>query len=139
MMIRQSLSMSPPTGPKQDVVHAAANLANKDEYGTLILDRSGRILSCGAPAERIFAANQVHLLGRWISEFISGLFLTGSSPSYGARYLVYLCTDGEWRKFEANDAAGQAFTIELNLSRMATDGREIFLLSVRRVGAATCP
>ncbi|WP_310452733.1 hypothetical protein [Sulfuritalea sp.] len=121
-------------GATQDIFHAAANFANRGDYCTLILDRLGRILSCGTPAERIFGASQVRLVGRLISDFIAGLFLNGSSPSYCARYLVYLCADGEWRKFEAKDAAGRAFTIELNLARMASVSpeREMFLLNVRR-------
>lgn len=121
------------------MTHAAANLANKGEYGTLILDGWGRILSCGAPAEKIFGASHVRLMGRRISEFIAGLFLAGSSPSYNARYLVYLCADGEWRKFEATDDSGQGFAVELNLSRVTTDGQEIFLLNVRRPGETKCP
>ena len=120
------------TGLKQGIFHAAANLVNKGEYGTLILDRVGRILSCGSAAERIFATDQVRLIGRRISDFIGGLFLAGSSPSYSARYLVYLAADGEWRKFSAKDADGRGFAVELNLSRMLSDGREIFLLNVRR-------
>lgn len=101
-------------------------------HGTLILDSLGRILSCGAPAEKLFGASQVRLMGRRISEFIAGLSLGGSSPSYNARYLVYLCADGEWRKFSAKDVDGLGFPVELNLSRMVTEGREIFLLNVRR-------
>ncbi|MDZ4253965.1 MAG: hypothetical protein U1A72_15455 [Sulfuritalea sp.] len=121
-------------GATQDIFYAAANYVNQDDYCTLILDRLGRILSCGTPAERIFGSGQVRLVGRVISDFIAGLFLNGSSPSYCARYLMYLCADGEWRKFEAKDAAGQAFTVELNLARMASVSpeREMFLLNVRR-------
>ncbi len=95
----------------------------------------GRILSCGTPAERIFGASQVRLIGNLISDFVAGLFLGGSSPSYNARYLVHLCTDGQWRKYDARDAGGQAFALEVNLARMATTAgsdREMFLLKVRR-------
>ena len=138
-MIGHSSAAEQQAGSKQDVTHAVANLANKDDYGTLILDRLGRILSCGAPAEKIFGASQVRLMGRRISEFIAGLFLAGSSPSYNARYLVYLCADGEWRTFAATDADGQGFAVEINLSRVMTDGQEIFLLNVRRPEATKCP
>lgn len=119
------------------MIHAAANLANRGEYGTLVLDRLGRILSCGAPAEKIFGASHPQLMGRWISDFIEGLFLAGNSPSYNARHLVHLCAHGEWRKFEAIDADGRMFTLELNLSRVMTDGQEIFLLNLRRSEGAT--
>lgn len=119
-------------GPTQAAFHAAANLDTRGEYGTLVLDGLGRIRSCGEAGERIFGASQVRLVGRRISEFISGLLLGGSSPSYNARYLVYLSADGEWRRYEAKDAEGRAFVVELNLSRMVTDGQEIFLLNLRR-------
>ena len=135
----QSATVQQAAGSTQDIYHAAANFAKRGEYGTLILDRLGRILSCGTPAERIFGASQIRLIGHLISDFVGGLFLGGSSPSYNARYLVYLCADGEWRKFEAKDAAGQVFTIELNLARLAmvSPDREMFLLNVRRPEQAT--
>jgi PAS domain S-box-containing protein len=124
---------------KQDLFHAAADFVDRAGYGTLMLDRLGRILSCGELAEKIFGASRVRLMGRWISEFITGLFLGGNSLSYSARYLVYLSADGEWRRFEAKDASGLEFTVELNLSRTIADGQETFLLNVRRPGGATCP
>lgn len=120
--------------PTQDMFHAAENFERTGDYCTLILDRQGRILSCGTPAERIFGASQVRLIGKLISDFVSGLLVGGSSPSFTARYLVYLCADGEWRRYEARDAGGQAFAVELNLARVASSGadRELFLLNVRR-------
>lgn len=119
-------------GLQGTVFHAAATLDKRSEYGTLVLDGMGRIRSCGEAGERIFGASQVRLIGRRISEFIAGLHLGGSSPSYNARYLVYLSADGEWRSFDAKDVDGAGFVVELNLSRMVTDGQEIFLLNVRR-------
>ena len=119
---------------KQDMFHLAGNFEKRGDYGTLILDRLGRILSCGTPAERIFGASQVRLIGKLISDFVSGLLLGGTSPSYSARYMVYLCADGEWRKYEARDAVGRAFAVELNLVRVASteSDQEMFLLNVRR-------
>jgi hypothetical protein len=131
-MIDQSSTALRQAAPKQDMLGAIANFANDHQHGSLMLDRLGRILSSGGPAEKIFGAGRGRLMGRWISDFITGLLLGGNSPSYGARYLVHLCADGEWRRFEAKDAGGLMFTIELNLSRMATGGQEIFLLNVRR-------
>jgi hypothetical protein len=114
------------------MTHAVANFSNREDYGTMILDRVGRILSCGAPVERMFRASQVRMVGRRVSDFVAGLFLGGSSPSFSARYLVHLCADGVWRKFEAKDAEGRPLTVELSLSRITTDGQEMFLLNVRR-------
>ena len=119
---------------KQNLVDAAANFVNRDDYGTLILDRFGRILSCGAPAERIFRTNQVRLIEHLISDFVAGLFPAESSPGDQQTCLVDSCVDGEWRRFVARDAEGQAVSVELKLVRMATPSpdREMFLLNVRR-------
>lgn len=118
----------------QDAFRAAANCAKRSDYCTLILDSLGRILSCGTPAERIFGLSQARLIGRPVSDFVAGLFLKDSSPSYSARYLGYLCSDREWRKFEAKDGDGQTFHVDLNLARMATHGpeREMYLVNLRR-------
>lgn len=119
-----------------ELLHAAAELGTSSGYGTLILDRFGSILSCGAPAEIIFGAGHARLVGRPISEFIASLFLRGTSPSYCARHLVYLCADDEWRRFEARDVTSRHFAVEAILSRMNVDGQEMFLLTVRRPEAA---
>jgi hypothetical protein len=136
IMIGSGVAALQQEGLRHDIFHAAANPVNRDEYGTLILDGMGRIRSCGAAGERILGASQVRLIGRRITEFIAGLCLGGNSPSYSARYLVYLCGNGEWRKFEAVDAGGQRFAVELNLTRMVADGQEIFALNVRRPEAS---
>lgn len=109
----------------------AANLVG-GEHATLVLDQVGRICACDDSVEEVLGSSRGQLVGRRICEFIAGLPLGGSSPSYCARYLVYLCGGGEWRKFEAQDGVGTRFAIELNLSRQVTDGQENFLLNVRR-------
>lgn len=101
------------------------------ELGTLILDRMGRIVSCGEPAERIFGDRQSHLIGRGIGDLISGLCLGGTSPSYSARYLDYLSGTDAWRTFDARDAGGCSFEIELNLAPIVTEGQRLFLLNIR--------
>lgn len=124
---------------KQDIFDIAAHFERKHDYATLILDRLGRILSCGTPAESIFGARKVRMIGNLISDFVAGLIPGGSSPSFNTRYLVHLCADGEWRKYEARDTAGAAFAVELNLTRMVTASseKEMFLLNVRRPDANT--
>lgn len=130
-MIGEGVAALRQSAPKQDIFDAAA-IASRDEYGTLILDGLGKILGCGEPAERMFGTSHDQLVGRWISEFIAGLFLDGSSPSYRVRYLAYLCASGEWRRFNAEDADGRGFTVELNVERRVTEGRDIFVLNTRR-------
>ena len=135
--MEQIVADQPQTAPGLAPAHAAASLVSDGEHGTLMIDCMGRILSCGAPAERLFDASQARLIGRQISDFITGLLLGGTSPSYRARYLVYLCADGDWRQFEARDAHGRAFSVELSVSQMMANGQEIFLLTVRRPAVAT--
>ena len=135
-MDAQSSAGPPQVESKQNLVEAAANFVNRGDYGTLILDRLGRILSCGAPAERIFRTNQVRLIDHLISDFVAGLFPGESSPSDQQACLVDSCVDGEWRRFVARDPGGQAFAVELKLVRVITPSpdREMFLLNVRRPG-----
>lgn len=111
---------------------------SRKESSTLVLDQFGRILSCSPCAERIFGTSQVSMLGRGISDFVSGLFHAGSSPGHSARHLVYLCAGGGWCRFEARDAAGQSFPVEINLTRMASidTGRDRYLMDVRQPAPA---
>ncbi|MCK9381681.1 MAG: hypothetical protein M0P95_11555 [Sulfuritalea sp.] len=133
-MIGQGLTALQETGSTRGMFARAANLATELECGTLVLDRGGKILGCGEFAEEIFRTSPARLLGRRISDFIAGLSLGRSSPSYSARYLDYLCTNGEWHKFDAKDAGGQRFTVELILSHGVAEGREVFFLTARRPG-----
>ncbi len=105
----------------------------------MILDRLGRILSCGTPAERLFGASPRQLMGRRITEFIAGFHLGGRSPGFDARYLVLLCRDGGWREFGAMNAAGITFEVEINLSRIVSCGRKIYLLNVCRLEETATP
>ena len=127
-----------PAEPARDLFQVAAALGNGDEYGTLIVDRVGRIISCGVPAEQIFRVRHARMVGRQMPEFIDGVFLNGSSPSYSARHLVFLCSDDEWRTFQATDAQGVRFAVEVNLSRIVSDGKEMYLVNVRRAGEDQC-
>lgn len=117
---------------------SAAKRVDTAECAAMAVDGVGRIRGCNAAAEELFGASQFRLVGRRVSEFIADLFLGGSSPSYGARYLGYLCAEREWRKFEATDTGGRAFAVELTLNRMAMDGQEIFLVGLRRPAVAAC-
>lgn len=106
------------------------------KFVTFILDRMGRIVSCGEPGERIFAQSPSRMIGRGIAEFIDGLCLGGASASYNARYLDYLCAEIAWRKFAARDVAGQRFFVELTLAPIVADGQRLFLLNLRCPGQA---
>jgi hypothetical protein len=78
-------------------------------------------------------------MGRWIVEFITGLLPDGSLPGTGAKHLVRLCASGAWCRFEAKNVGGLGFAVDLNLSRIASRGREIYLLGVRRLEEPVIP
>lgn len=124
-MIKQSCSALPPVLP-----HGAASLKHC-QVATLILDRTGRIASCGEVVEAIFGETQSSLIGRGIAEFIGGLCLGGTSPSYSARYLDYLSGDDKWRSFEARDVVGERFPVQIKLAPIVSDGQRLFLLNIR--------
>lgn len=124
---------------ERDIHLSTAVLANRTDCGTMTLDGFGRIRDCCAAVEQIFGANRDNLVGRRVSDLIAGLFRGGSSPSYAARYLVYLSADSGWHGFEATDTAGRPFAVELNLIRTQASGREMFVLSLRRPEKKICP
>lgn len=124
-MIKESVFAVPPAA-----LHGAAGL-ERCRVATLILDRSGRIASCGDAVEAIFGESQSSLIGRGIAEFIGGLCLGGTSPSYSARYLDYLGGDDTWRSFEARDVDGERFPVEIKLAPIQSDGHRLFLLNIR--------
>lgn len=113
--------------------HGAAHLM-ECKFATFILDRMGRIVSCGEPGERIFAESPSRMIGRGIAEFIDGLCLGGTSVSYNARYMEHLCAEVAWRKFVARDVTGQRFFVELNMVAIVADGQRLFLLNLRCPG-----
>lgn len=115
---------------EQGLSHGAAHLL-ECRFATFILDRMGRIVSCGEPGERIFAESPSRMIGRGIAEFIDGLCLGGTSASYNARYMEHLCAEAAWRKFAARDVTGQRFFVELNLVAIVADGQRLFLLNLR--------
>ena len=131
-MIAQNTSLLPQTGHGQHIIHPAANPGGVREDSTLVVDDQGRIRGCGPAVEDILGASHGRLLGRHVSAFIAGLFREGSSPSYNARYLVHLCASGQWQKFEATDARGRGFAVGIKLLRKLADGKEVFVLDLRR-------
>ena len=137
MMSGQDAALLPQAGQKRDTGHAAASLAHGGGHGIVVVDGTGTIRSCGADAAAMFGSSRVRLVGRRVSDFIAGLFLGGSSPSFCERYLMYLCAGQAWRRFSALDADGTEFAVERKLSRIRTEGREAFVLNLRRVGEAS--
>ena len=117
-------------------LHTPMRIEDDCGCATLVLHRSGKILSCGSPAEMLFGASHARLMGRSINQFVAGLFINGSSPSFSARRLVYLCAEKGWSSFMARNIAGHQFPVEIKLSRMNSAGNELFMLNIRRPDVA---
>ncbi len=105
-----------------------------DDYSTLVLDRQGRVRSCGESAEHMFRTSGSRLVGRLAVDLIPTLFFKTSSPSERAKHLAHKAKDGAWHHHQIIDADGCEFDVELCVSCVTTDGQEIFLVNVHRVG-----
>ena len=117
----------------QDRIQSAPPLSGEGDCATLILDATGNILGCGIAAGKLFGGNLADYAGKPISSLISNFILSDTSLSYSARYFAHLCAAGGWRRFDAVDAQGSRFPIELNLSQVESKELGVFVLSVRRL------
>lgn len=105
---------------------------------SLIIDDVGIIRSCGEAAGRMLGSSFTELVGKPVSMFLPGFSLSESSSSYSSRYIQHLCNGGGCHVFEAVDVQGRRFTVELSLSRIATEGQGGYLLSLRRQDDPPC-
>lgn len=122
---------------RPDQFHAVANPVARRESAALIVDSAGIICGCGTAVEDIFGASRSRLLGKPVSAFIARLFGQAEAPGHDARYLVHLSADNDWREFEATDARGQGFAVEVNVTRRMADAKEVFVLNLRQPIPAT--
>jgi len=126
-----------PRNTAAEAFHAAAVMASKGDYGTLVLDGVGVIRNCGTAAGNLFGGDLADFYGQPISSLIADMAVSNTSPSYSARYIAHLCTEGGWRKFEATDIRGRHFPVELSMSLVRTDGQDLVLLNLRRAETAS--
>jgi PAS domain-containing protein len=115
-----------------------ANLVDKSECVTLIVDGQGKIHGCDAAVENLFGTGHGVLIGQAVSAFIVGILFEGNTPGDNARQLARLCANHDWQKFEALSADGNGFSIEVNTARKITNGQEVFVLNLRRPGDMSC-
>jgi PAS domain S-box-containing protein len=107
-------------------------------YGTLVLDRHGRIVSCGEAAARLLGERANCLRGRDVADFVGGLSLGGTSARYRSAYLDYLAANTAWRGLEVQDHDGRSFVRWFRLSPIVAEGQRLFLLAVH-AGSAEGP
>ena len=138
-MAAHDASVQHPGDLKHSRDAVAANLIDGSGCGTLIVDARGRICGCGVAAEDIFVASQSRLIGRQVAEFIAGIFPKENSSPHNAVNLDRLCETGAWEAFEATDARGCGFAVEIHVSRRVKDEQEMFVLSLRQPGDTSCP
>jgi hypothetical protein len=114
----------------QSDVGEAALADSEVGFGTLILDRHGRILSSGDAVAQMLGENPSTLNGRDVADIVSGLCLGGSSARYRSGYLDYLAASPTWRELDAGKGRGSE--IWFRLSAIVAEGQRLFLLTMRR-------
>ena len=109
--------------------------AGEAMYGTLVLDRHGRIVSCGEAAAHFLCERANRLRGRDVADFVCGLSLGGTSARYRAGYLDYLAANPTWRELEVCSGIGGRSAAWFRLSPIVAEGQRLFLLAMRRMDA----
>lgn len=117
---------------RNNVFQVAETLAKPLDYGTLLIDGSGYIRSCGTAADDMFGGSLDGFNGKPISLLFSNFSLCDASLSYSVRHNANLCEADGWRMLEALDLHGEGFAVEINLSRVNMHGKDMFLLNLRR-------
>lgn len=115
-------------------VAGAAPTGSEVGFGTLILDRHGRILSSGDAVAQMLGESANTLHGRDVADFVGGLCLGGSSARYRSGYLDYLAASPTWRELDACGGDGHGSDIWFKLSAIVAEGQRLFLLTMRRKG-----
>lgn len=101
-------------------------------FGSMVLDSSGRVFKCSEAAARMLGRSVADLEGSPIWSFIAGIMPSDTSPSFNARYLAHLGNTGIWRYFQAIGQGGRYFPVELAMSKISSDGAGLFLLHLRQ-------
>ncbi|MDD5250681.1 MAG: PAS domain-containing protein [Rhodocyclaceae bacterium] len=117
-------------------LRAAAMPAPDTHFGALVIDGRGVIVRCSDAAPQLFGGEPGDLEGKMISAFVTNLMPSDAAPSYHARYMAYLSNSGLWRRFQAVDVHGRRFPIEIAMSRLAAEGRQLLRLDLRLPAAA---
>ena len=104
-----------------------------DDYSTLILDRFGRIRSCGESAASMFHMDRERLVGLSAADLIPDLFENSAPRDYRTRQLADLARDSSWRPSQITDSDGYSYAVDLCLSCVETKGEEFFLAHLHRV------
>ena len=113
-------------------VHAAKLPSPEAGLCALVLDIHGVITSCCDETALLFGDGPGNLLGRAIWYLVTNMTPSYTSPSFNARYIAAMSKDGRWRRFQAVDASGQRFPVELSISRVDDDDCDLFLVMLRR-------
>ena len=101
------------------------------DYGTVVLDRLGRIVSCGGATARLFGESAERLRGRDVAEFAYGISLGGTSARYRVGYLDYLAARPDWQAIAVRNREGGGFTAWFRVSSIVAEGQRLFLIVIR--------
>lgn len=117
-------------------LHKAMPPVPQGDFGSLIFDGCGIVRKCNEAAAQMFGGSPFDMEGSTVWSLLPHVTpsdkLSGdSSPSYRARYIAYLSNVSSWHHLQATDVYGQDFPVEILLSRLKTDGHELFVINVR--------
>ncbi len=123
----------------QPLSGVAQFVSKETGYATMVLDRHGRIVSCGDAAARILGERASRLNGQNAADFILGLSLGGTSARYRSGYLDYLAVHSNWREFVVSDSEGASQVAWFKLSPVVAEDQRLFLLAMRIMGDGGLP
>lgn len=100
--------------------------------GALVLDDQGIVVGCSAMAATILARSVSSIEGATISSLIADVTTGGASRGCDVRDLACMSRNRKWRRFDAMDADGDSIAVEIRLSKISLNGRDIgFLMKLR--------
>lgn len=121
------------------MVHACLSTAASDSgiaIGALVLDDSGIVVGCSGTAASILSKSVSSIEGAAISSLIADITPSDASPSYNVRYLAWMSGNKKWRRFDAIGSGGHPIAVEIQLSNISLNGRDIgFLMNLRPLRA----
>jgi PAS domain-containing protein len=102
------------------------------EFGVLVINGVGTVVRCNDAAISLFEGWPGEIEGMPVSALLPEIATSDSSPSYNMRYIAFLISDGNWRRFRAMDIFHRPFPLDVAASKISNTSDDQFLLYLRR-------
>ena len=130
-MVRTNLTVSRRVMSAENAVRAAVAREQRADFGTLVLDGRGIVVSCSDSAMRMFGDDLCDLEGSTIWSLLTSIAPSDTSPSFNARYMGFLSKSPDWHRVQAIDVYDHDFPVEILLAKMTVENDDLFLLIMR--------